>query len=324
MGARPGTAEAQTQPTGTGQAASDTGYINVRSFGATSDDSTADDMAFRKALASAKGPRTLLVPGGRYIFLQGISLENDVTLVGEGESSILAAGEGVRINLVRNADPKGGNSNITIQNLRLEGNAGSSTGGNPLVLHHVDGGRISRVHVLNGPEAGIVIRKSTAIAIEDSIVEGAGNDNVHVWDGSSNITINRVTARGSTGSVTTALSTGFEIADGAHDVALIDCQTSGNRYAGITIHNHNEKQVGRDTHGPFNITVRRFVSTSDKVYAINVLAQAPDGPANVILEDITVKDVGKKPINVAMLPGLVVPNPTITDLKVVPVSGGDD
>ncbi|MBI3937147.1 MAG: right-handed parallel beta-helix repeat-containing protein [Betaproteobacteria bacterium] len=112
---------------------------------------SANQTAIQAAIDAAAGS-TVLVPEGTFNLAGGLTVPSNTRLVGVGRDSVLRFADtvGANIAMIRNADQANGNSNISILDLRLDGNrAGQSFSGdngqNGIELHGVNNFLIQNV-----------------------------------------------------------------------------------------------------------------------------------------------------------------------------------
>ena len=137
--------------------------FNVRDFGARGDGSD-DGPAIRKALnAAGEGPGTLVFPSGTYSYAESPNFaRDDLEIVGQGRVTLRHTGQGVGF-LVDGwtRRPRRRVWNMRIENLALEGNAGTSVGFLFRSVHH---GRFVRLRVIGGATDGSGFRTEFFVA----------------------------------------------------------------------------------------------------------------------------------------------------------------
>lgn len=77
--------------------------------------------------AATAGGGTVRLPSGSWTLTSALELGDNVTLEGTGYGTQLRLGSGANCDVVTNADWEGGNTNIVIRNLRLNGNRTQQT-----------------------------------------------------------------------------------------------------------------------------------------------------------------------------------------------------
>jgi parallel beta-helix repeat protein len=106
------------------------GIINVKSYGAVGDGTTDDTEAIQDTLDAAEtaGGGIVYFPKGTYLVSTGLTVGNNITICGAGYSSIVKLDSGNTTKVFSNNDTSTGNSNITIRDLKIDGNKANRTG----------------------------------------------------------------------------------------------------------------------------------------------------------------------------------------------------
>lgn len=97
---------------------------DVQSGAAVLDHTAAMDAALNEAVAR-KG--ILYLPAGRYKISSSLSIPSNVTLFGDDDKTEIWLASGSNSHMLTNSDTAGGNSNIVIRNLKLNGNVANQT-----------------------------------------------------------------------------------------------------------------------------------------------------------------------------------------------------
>lgn len=149
------------------------------------------DIALAIAEISATGG-TVFIKQGTYEISTTITIPNNVTLLGEGITTILQfPATGTTLTLLTNSDTSGGNSNITIQNLKIDGNKTSRTGNSDYSMYFdgVTGLTVKDVTFVNSRWSDLYITNCTRGLIDNFYSTGARAGAVQMEVGNTNFTI---------------------------------------------------------------------------------------------------------------------------------------
>jgi hypothetical protein len=161
--------------------------ISVKDFGAVGDGVTNDTAAIQAAVDAAAGGKAVFFPAGTY--LGYINVPDDTVLYGEGESSVIKLPTAANRAVIQSADTSGGNNNVQIFRLSVDGNRAGQTN---LIAHgiNIDGAcenwLITQCKITNTYGHGLQIRgggvpaNSTVadnIRIIDNYFYSCGNPN---------------------------------------------------------------------------------------------------------------------------------------------------
>lgn len=164
-------------------------YVGNGDTGAAND---GDQVQINAAIAAADaaGGGTVYLLEGVYTIDDTILLENNVMLMGSGTETIIrsAADGGVadNFNMIENSDFTGGNNNITIRDLTIDGNRTNISASTRYTIDFekvgsgssssaVTGFIIDNVHVINTPDDGIFAYDSRNSRITNSVVQNTGS-----------------------------------------------------------------------------------------------------------------------------------------------------
>lgn len=94
-------------------------------------DGTDDDVQIQEAIdaTSLVGGGAIYIKEGTYDITTTIQIPSNITLYGDGWSTILRLGDEARDEIIANSDQSGGNSNIVISDIQLDGNKANQTAG---------------------------------------------------------------------------------------------------------------------------------------------------------------------------------------------------
>jgi hypothetical protein len=143
-----------------------------------------------------------------------------------------------------------------------------------------DGITLQNLDLRNGLSSSTSFKTSTNIEVIDADMSGAGNDNLLIWNNSSNVTI-------SGGKYYNAVAggghSGIEIADGGSGFT-IDGVESYNNPIGITVHNHPA------TDFPDNVTIKNCSVYSNTTNGIQLGEDGAAGSKTITIQDCSVYD----------------------------------
>jgi hypothetical protein len=110
--------------------------VSVKDFGAVGDGVTDDTTAMQAAVDAMAGVGAVFFPAGTYLGF--VDVPDDTVLYGEGESSIIKLPTGANRAAIQSLDTSGGNDNVQIFRLQVDGNRAGQTN---LIAHgiNVDG-----------------------------------------------------------------------------------------------------------------------------------------------------------------------------------------
>lgn len=173
--------------------------FNVKDYGAVGNGSTDDTTALQDTFDAAEsaGGGIVYIPTGTYL-TDSLEIPSNITIQGDGPSSLLTLKAGANEYVIRNNDPSGGNENITIQNIACDGNgANQSIGINTILLDKVENALIQGVTATgaerkeqggNGGD-GIKIEYSRWVRISNCYSYSNSYDGIKVRRGNSDITV---------------------------------------------------------------------------------------------------------------------------------------
>lgn len=112
----------------------DRGIYDIREFGALVDGSTDDSAAIQAAIDAAElaGGGTVFFPSGTAVIGSTIIVGSNMTLAGVGWSSVLLLADAADVDMIRNENFSNigtGDTNITIRDLKIDGNRANQTAG---------------------------------------------------------------------------------------------------------------------------------------------------------------------------------------------------
>jgi parallel beta-helix repeat protein len=163
-------------------------------------DGTADQTEINSALTAASGGKVLLL-AGTYTIDGTIAIPSNTTLQGIGSgSTIFSVAGAASFNMIENSDQAGGNNNITIKDLRIDGNEANVTSSRDSInLDNVGSGSgattvkgftISNVNIVDSDGDGISLNNvSNGILENSSVVNSKGSRGVEILTG-FNIQVN--------------------------------------------------------------------------------------------------------------------------------------
>jgi hypothetical protein len=152
-------------------------------------DGTADQTEINSALTAASGGKVLLL-AGTYTVSGTITIPSNTTLQGIGSgSTIFSVAGSSSFNLIENSDQTGGNNNITIRNLKIDGNKSNVTSSRDSIEFEnvgsgsdastVVGAEISNVTIEDSETRGIELKTSSNVIITASNIYGSGQEGVY-------------------------------------------------------------------------------------------------------------------------------------------------
>lgn len=163
-------------------------------------DGTADDVQIQQALdaAASAGGGTVYVKEGTYDIAALVTIASNVRLMGAGVKTILKASASLSgtSSMIMNSDVSGGNTNIVVSNLAIDGNQANRTGkvvqdtnGHNLMLRHCTYSTISNVSSYNGIVSNIALGyQSTNCLIENCYAYNSWDHNILLLGSSSSLT----------------------------------------------------------------------------------------------------------------------------------------
>lgn len=116
------------------------------------------------------GGGTVLVGPGSFTVETGIVLKSKVTLSGAGwTSTVLTAASALNAPVMKNSDTSGGNTDIFVRHLRVDGNGSNQSSGDRsgIVFQNVDYSGIDNVWVTNCKDWGFGIYEGDYISLKD-------------------------------------------------------------------------------------------------------------------------------------------------------------
>jgi hypothetical protein len=127
-------------------------------------DGVADEVQINQALTavSSLGGGTVHLKPGIYHISSGVLIPNNIFLEGEGWATVIQASQWVHY-MVKNSDSVGGNSQIMVRDLCVDGANFTGIGTSCISFHHVSYGTIQNCKCIN---AGLVEATDTGIGIE--------------------------------------------------------------------------------------------------------------------------------------------------------------
>lgn len=225
-------------------------------------DGTADDVQINDAIVA--GNKSISLSTGHFGIAATILLDDDVTLSGQGDATILTLANTVNDSVISNTERTPGsrsatsNYRITLKDLYVDGNKDNQTAdGQPgfsdnasVMFSTVEKLTISNITVVNGWPAGIRTEFVTYFVITGNRSNLSGDDTIAINEESfyGTVSNNVVTNAGTAGNVYGAAG-GIEVQDGSHDVTIIGNTILNPNYNGIAVHNHAGKNPA------YNITV---------------------------------------------------------------------
>lgn len=160
-------------------------------------DGTADDVQINAATAaaSAAGGGTVHVKEGTYNIEASVTVPDNVTLQGDGFSTIIKYTTGSTFNgIIKNSDQTNGNTGGIIRNLKIDGNSANAAGTDPrdaILLAGTSTTKftIENVFVYDVVDSGIVF---SGIGVKDCIVRGnyidtAGDIGIYISNSGENV-----------------------------------------------------------------------------------------------------------------------------------------
>jgi hypothetical protein len=160
---------------------------NVCENGATGNGSTDDTTAINNTLTQASGSGPCLFPPGIYRY-SAISIPSNSHLYALGGLATLLPLNGSTAGMdISNADQTNGNSNITLDGLKLDGNkANRADAGGAMVhfrgtaAHPCDNIRVRNCHLLNSTQLSISWQYGTGLIVTGNLVEDSVRDGINL------------------------------------------------------------------------------------------------------------------------------------------------
>jgi parallel beta-helix repeat protein len=170
-------------------------YITVGQSGSFSDyicDGIADDVELQAAITAANGLVAVFIRGSatNYDITNTITIPSNSVITGDASAILKAnASLSTSVNMLENSDKTGGNTNIHISNISLDGNETNRTGkvngrdeaGHNLLFKKVTYSTITNVNAYNGASACITLAQGCSDnVVEKCRIYGSWNHNLLV------------------------------------------------------------------------------------------------------------------------------------------------
>jgi hypothetical protein len=230
-------------------------------------DGTADNVQIQAAItALATYGGTVSLSDGTFNLAAVLTLGNKITLSGQGPATIIKVTDDVQDIAITNTDRSGGNTDITLSNLTINGNkenqdgpgspadynalytiytakyTGSSGAGLGCVdFRNCTRVRISKVTIYDGFPSCLEMAPCNDAIITDCVMHDSGDDTIGVNLGCYDVTVaNNIiyNAGVSAGGWFTTSSNGVEVQDGAHNVSVLGNQIRDCTKAGVEVSSH--------------------------------------------------------------------------------------
>lgn len=118
---------------------------------------------------------TVILMEGTYVVNGTINIPSNVTLKGQGAGTVIFAAPDLGyFGIIQNADTTNGNTNIALEDFRIDGNKANQTVDSQygIALYKVTDSRIARLWVTNCSDCGIYLDTSSRLIATDSISTG--------------------------------------------------------------------------------------------------------------------------------------------------------
>lgn len=180
-----------------------TDYYNATDYGAGPDASSAANLtAINEAITAASdaGGGTVYLPAGTYSISNSIVMKSNVSLKGDGFSTIIqqASDSSNSIGII-NDDTTNGNDDIVLSNFVLDCNSGNRGGATNVGIRMIASDAnacerivISNVFVKNVPYAAMQLMNCQYLNVTDCRIENTVRDGLTVWFNSRYVTINNL------------------------------------------------------------------------------------------------------------------------------------
>jgi len=172
----------------------------------------------------------VLILDGTYAINSTIQLSGSVWISGVGESTVLRMADGVNINMITSTNK----TSVTIENMKLDGNKASNTGGSCVALFQAEKHVVQNLHIVDAPYHGIAITGVNGYAtdniVTDCIIENSVHRNI-IFDPrvKSSIISNNICLNANLANIL--------VGHGSFDVQILDNFCSGTNVAeGIIVH----------------------------------------------------------------------------------------
>jgi hypothetical protein len=165
------------------------GKINVRSYGALGDGKTDDTLAIRRAIdyLSGVGGGELYFPEGRYIHDDILVLTSNISVVGDGEGSVLIGTNPSKAAVIFDHASHCSASMIAMESSATKrSNLQNSA---DLVLNSSNDCVVSEIVINGSGSVGILVSKSSNVKIINNKIRGTLADGVHVVGGASKVLV---------------------------------------------------------------------------------------------------------------------------------------
>jgi len=138
--------------------------FNARQFGAKGDDSTADYTALQSAITASSGVGPVVIPDGDYRIATALSIPSNVRIRGGPNAVLKPSAAGMRPFV--NADTVGGNTDIAIEGITIDGNLQSAdTTALPGALINVTRPSVRNCKFINMPRSALSVEDSSDIVV---------------------------------------------------------------------------------------------------------------------------------------------------------------
>ena len=189
-------------------------YVADGNTGAAND---GDQVQIASALVAGTGKKVVLL-AGTYTLDDYISVPNNTTLMGVGNGTVLTLPDALNANisLIYNQDSTTG-SGVTIQNLRIDGNAANQTSGNMagITIYTTGGGsgsaarqgaRVTNVTVANVRGNGLHLEDANRSVVTGSTFQNNGGNGISLLRSDDSTLTNNVTANNSFSGISLSIS----------------------------------------------------------------------------------------------------------------------
>jgi hypothetical protein len=165
------------------------GKIDVRSYGALGDGKTNDTFAIRRAIdyLSGVGGGQLYFPEGRYLHDDILVITSNISLLGEGEGSILIGTNPSKAAIIFDHASHCSASMLVMESSAIKrSNLQNSA---DLVLNSSHDCLVSHIVINGSASAGILVNKSNDVEIVSNKIRGTLADGIHVVGGASKVLV---------------------------------------------------------------------------------------------------------------------------------------
>ena len=144
--------------------------VSVKDFGAVGDGVADDTAAIQAALDS--GATRVYGPGGTYL-TGSLTIPSNVELYGDGAATVFKLKPAANATVIRNSNQSGGNVNITLRDIAIDGNKANNTAGSCVSFVKVTGFKLQNVKAYDSDDHVFALTEVTRGQVLECSATGA-------------------------------------------------------------------------------------------------------------------------------------------------------